>query len=112
MEISYKYAMDTIHHFNEIIDHNIIVGKIFLLPQVKDGEVIRAQVKAWGAQFDQEQDMFLVSLEEGQATETITYDAILKVIDKQLQHESELEDKGQLLLFRDIIVLATQQLGA
>ena len=32
-EISYKYAIDKIHHVKEITDHNIIIGKTFLIPQ-------------------------------------------------------------------------------
>ena len=47
--------------------------------------------------------MFLVSLSEFQANEVMNYDAIIKVTDKKLQHDSELEDKGQLLSFQDII---------
>ena len=30
-KINYKNAIDTTHHVNEIIDHNIITGKTFLL---------------------------------------------------------------------------------
>ena len=64
--------------------------------------MIHDQVKAWAYQFDQEQEMFLVILGEGQATDIMTYDDITKGMDMQLQHESELKDKGQLLLFWDI----------
>ena len=32
----------------------------------------------------------------------MNYNVIIKGIDTQLQRESELEDKGQLLLFREI----------
>ena len=46
--------------------------------------------------------MFLVSICEGQATGIMTYDAIIKGIDKQLQCKSELDDKGSLFSFRDI----------
>ena len=46
--------------------------------------------------------MLLVSIGEGQATYIMTYYAITKVPDMQLQRESEFEDKGQLLLFREI----------
>ena len=31
--IRHKYAIDTIHHVNEIIDNDIIAGKTFLLLQ-------------------------------------------------------------------------------
>ena len=64
--------------------------------------MICAQVKALADQFYQEQDMFLVSLVEGLSTAIMTYGAITKVLYMQLQHESELEDKGQLLSFWDI----------
>ena len=57
------------------------------------------QVKAGSAQFDQGQEMLLVSLGEGQATEIMTYDAITKGLDMQLQRESELKDKGKLFSF-------------
>ena len=50
--------------------------------------MIHAQVKARADQFDQEQEMFLVSLSECQATEIMTYDAITKGLDMQLQRES------------------------
>ena len=46
--------------------------------------------------------MLLVSIGEGQATYIMTYDAITKGLDMQLQRESELIDKGQLFSFRDI----------
>ena len=46
--------------------------------------------------------MFLVSLGKGQATYIMTYDAITKGLDMQLQRESELEYKGQLLSSREI----------
>ena len=65
--------------------------------------MIHAQVKAWTDQFDKYQEMFLVSLCEVQATDIMTYDAITKVLDMQLKRESELDNEGQLLLFRDII---------
>ena len=55
----YKDDIDTIHPVNDIIDHNIVTRKTFLVPYGEDGEVIRAQVKAWTDQFDQEHDMFL-----------------------------------------------------
>ena len=53
-DISYKYAIDTIHNVKKIIDNNIIIREIFLLPQGKYREVICAQVKSRAAQFDQE----------------------------------------------------------
>ena len=46
--------------------------------------------------------MFLVILSKGQATYIITYGAIIKILDMQLQRESELEDKGQLFSFHEI----------
>ena len=46
--------------------------------------------------------MFLVSLGEGQATDIMTTNAIIKGIDKKLQLKYELKDKGKLLSFRDI----------
>ena len=64
-----------------------------MLSLVKYGEVIRAQVKARASQFDKEQEMFLVNLGEGQATDVMTYGAITKGMDMQLQRESEIEDK-------------------
>ena len=73
-----------------------------MLPEGKDRQVIRAQAKAQDAQFDQEQEMLLVSLIEVKATEIITYDYIIKGIDKKLQHDSELKDKGKLFSFQDI----------
>ena len=73
-----------------------------MMPQGKYREVIHAQVKARADQFDQEQEMLLVSLVEGQATDIMTYDAIIKGIGKKLQRESKLEDKGQFFLFHDI----------
>ena len=66
LTLRYKDAIDTIQQVNKIIDHNIVIRNNFLIPHDKDGEVIRAQVKARAAQFDQEQEMFLVSLSEGQ----------------------------------------------
>ena len=57
--------------------------------------MIRDQFKARATHFDQEQDMFLVSLCEGQATNIMTYDDITKVLDMQIQREYELEDKGE-----------------
>ena len=55
--------------------------------------MIRAQVKAWSDQFDQNKEMFLVSLGEGKDTYIITFDASTKGLDIQFQRESELEDK-------------------
>ena len=55
MTVSYKDAINKIQHVNEIIDHNILLGKIFLPPQGEDSEVICAQFKACAAQFDQDQ---------------------------------------------------------
>ena len=46
--------------------------------------------------------MFLFRISGGQSNDIMTYDGIIKGIDKQLQFESEIEDKGQLFLFRDI----------
>ena len=95
LKLSYKYAINTIHQVNEIIDHNIVIRETFFLPHGKDGEVIRAQVKDRADQFDKEQEMFLVILGEVQATDIMNYDAITKGLDMQLQREYELEDKGQ-----------------
>ena len=53
--INYTYSIDTIQHANKIIGNNILIGKMFLLPQGEDGEVICAQVKARADHFDQEQ---------------------------------------------------------
>ena len=55
--------------------------------------MIRAQVNTWSDQFDQEQEMLLVSIIEGRATYTMTYNYITKVMDMKFQRESELEDK-------------------
>ena len=100
--LRYKYAIDTIHQVNEIIDHSIVTKNTFLLPHGEDGEVIRDQVKSWAAQFYQDQEMFLFSLGEGQDTNIMTYDAITKGMDMQLQRKYELEDKGKFLLLQDI----------
>ena len=70
-----------------------MTGKNLLQPHGEDGDLIRAQVKAWADKFDQDQEMFLVSLGEGQATDILTYDALTKFMDMQFQRESELEDK-------------------
>ena len=102
LTLSYNDAVYNFYQVNEIINHNIFIRKTLLLPHGEDGELIRAQVKSWTAHFDQDQDMFLVSISEVQATDSMTYDAITKDLDMQLQRESELENKGQLFLFRDI----------
>ena len=102
LTLSYKDSIYTIHQVNKIIYHNIFIGKTSLLPREEDGEVILSQVKACTAQFYQQKYMFLVSLIKGQATDIITYGAITKGLDMQLQYESELDDKGQLFLFRKI----------
>ena len=49
--------------------------------------MIRAQVKDWAAQYDQYQEMFLVSLGEGKATDIMNYDATTKGLDIQLQRK-------------------------
>ena len=36
LTISYKYAIDAIQQFNNIIDNNIIIGKMFLIPRGED----------------------------------------------------------------------------
>ena len=64
--------------------------------------MINDKFKAQYAQFDQDQEIFLVSLGERQATFIMTYDAIIKGLDMQLQYESKLKDKGQLFSFWDI----------
>ena len=46
--------------------------------------------------------MFRVSLGEGQANDTMTYDTIIKWIDRQIQRDSELKDKVKFLFFRKI----------
>ena len=100
--ISYKYAINTIEHINDIIENNILIIKTFLLPQGDDGEVIHAKVKVCAAKFDKEQDKFLVSLGKGQANDVMVYDATIKILDTQLQRESKLEGEGQLFLFHKI----------
>ena len=45
--------------------------------------------------FDQDKEMFLVSLENGQATDIMTYGVIVKGIDNKFKRESELRDKGE-----------------
>ena len=82
---------------------SIVIKNNFLLLHSEYGEEIHAQVKIRYTQFDHELDIFLVSLSDSQATEIIIYDTITKVLDMQLQRKSELEDKGQFLLFCDII---------
>ena len=47
--------------------------------------------------------MLLVSIGEGQVTDIMAYDAIIKEIDKQLQYKSELNDKGKFFFLWDII---------
>ena len=81
------------HQVNKIIDHKIVIGKTFLLPHGKEGEVIRAQVKTRAAQLYQGQEMYLVSLVKVQATDIMTYDAITKGLYMKLQRRSELKDK-------------------
>ena len=98
----YKDSMDTVKHVSDIIYHNILISKKILLPQVEDSEVIHAQVKARDAQFDPEKDMLLVSLVEGQDTDIMTYDAIIKRLDMKLQRDPELGDMRQLFLLRYI----------
>ena len=51
--ISYKDDIDTIQHFNNIIDHNILIGKTSLLLQGEDSNFIHSQCKARSSQFDQ-----------------------------------------------------------
>ena len=46
--------------------------------------------------------MFQTSLGKGQATDVMKHYAIIKILDTQLQQKSELEDKGQFFLFREI----------
>ena len=46
--------------------------------------------------------MFLVIIFKGQDTDIMTYESVIKRLDMQPQHESELEDNRQLLLFCDI----------
>ena len=72
-DIRYTYAIDTIRQVNEIIDYNILIRKTFLFTQGEDGEFIRSQVKVCAAQFDQDQEMLLVSLCEVQATDVMTH---------------------------------------
>ena len=91
LDISYKDDIDTIQHVNDIIDNNILIRKTFLLPQGEDGEVIRAQVKARDAEFNLKQEMFLISLCEGQDTEVMMYNAIITIIDTLLQREFKLQ---------------------
>ena len=91
LDISYKDDIDTIQHVNDIIDNNILIRKTFLLPQGEDGEVIRAQVKARDAEFNLKQEMFLISLCEGQDTEGMMYNAIITIIDTLLQREFKLQ---------------------
>ena len=79
LTLSYKDYIRNIHKVNEIMDHNIVIGKTFLLTHGKDEQVIHYQVTAWADQFDQEKEMFLVSLGAGQATDTMAYDAITNV---------------------------------
>ena len=86
--ISYNDTINTFLQIKKVTDHNIVIRNKFLLPHGKNGEVICAQVKAWDSQFDQEQKIFLVSLSEVQATSIMTYDAITKSLDMQLQQES------------------------
>ena len=81
---SYKDAINTIHQINNIIYHQIFIRKTYLLPHGKYGEVICAQVKSWDSQFDQDQDIFLVSLDEVQATDIMAYDAITKGLYMQI----------------------------
>ena len=51
--IIYKDYIDTIQHINDIINNNILIVKIILLPQVEYDKVIHYQVKACAAQFKQ-----------------------------------------------------------
>ena len=62
--IIYKDDIDTIQYINDIIYHNILTGKNSLPTQGEEGEVIRSQVKACADEFNQEQDMFLVSIDD------------------------------------------------
>ena len=82
--IIYKDAIDTIQKSNDIIYNNILIRRMFLLPQGEYVEVVHAQFKVRDAQFYQEQEMLLVSPGEGQATDGMTYYAILKRLDTQL----------------------------
>ena len=91
LDISYKDDIDTIQHVNDIIDNNILIRKTFLLPQGEDGEVICAQVKARDAEFNLKQEMFLISLCEGQDTEGMMYNVIITIIDTLLQREFKLQ---------------------
>ena len=84
------------------MDHNVLIGKIFLISHDKDGEVIHTKVNSRADQFYQEQDMFLVSLYEGQATDIMTYDAITKGLEIQLLRESELKYERKLFSFWNI----------
>ena len=61
-----------------------------LLPQGEGAEFICAQVKARADQFDQDQEMLLYSLRDSEATDVMTYSAIIKRLDMQLQRESEI----------------------
>ena len=93
LTLSYKYAIATINKVKEIIDHIIVIGNNLLQPHEEDGEVIHAQVKAWAGQFNQAQGIFRFSIGVVQATDIMTYDAIIKVLEMEFQRESELKDK-------------------
>ena len=76
--------------------------KTFILPQGEDSEVIRAQFNARAAQFDQEQEIFRVSIGKGQATDIMMYNTTNKRLETQLQRKYELKDNGQFFSFREI----------
>ena len=73
----------------------VVGGKLCQSPHwLKDVRVICDQVKSWADQFDQYQEIFLFSIDEGKATDIMTYDTITKGLDMQLQRKYELKDKG------------------
>ena len=53
LTLSYKDSIYTIHQVREIIYHNIVTIKIFLLSHGKNIEVIHDQVETRPSQFDQ-----------------------------------------------------------
>eukprot|EP00957_Ditylum_brightwellii_P116354 8875410-Ditylum_brightwellii.AAC.1 len=84
------------------MDPLAVIGRTFIMAHKVDGSVHCAGVMHHVESMDSETEQYLVHLGDGKQKESMTYDAIVASIDRQLASEAEKTDEGHLWIFKEV----------
>eukprot|EP00957_Ditylum_brightwellii_P060917 4623962-Ditylum_brightwellii.AAC.1 len=100
---SYAEVVDPLFLKLPTVDPLVIIGRTFLMTCEVDGSAHHAEVMCRVESMNGETEQYLVHLVYGKIKETMTYDAIVEAIDRQLISEVEKTDEERLWIFKEVV---------